>query len=27
MKVEASEAAIAHFSFILNQREDFTVIT
>ena len=26
MKVEASEAAIAHFSFILNQREDFTVI-
>ena len=27
MKVEASEAAVAHFSFILNQREDFTVIT
>ena len=27
MKVEASEAAIAHFSFILNQREDFTVIS
>jgi len=26
MKVEASEAAVAHFSFILNQREDFTVI-
>jgi hypothetical protein len=27
MKVEAGEAAVAHFSFILNQREDFTVIT
>jgi hypothetical protein len=26
MKVEASEVAVAHFSFILNQREDFTVI-
>ena len=26
MKVEAGEAAVAHFSFILNQREDFTVI-
>jgi len=27
MKVEAGEAAVAHFSFILNQREDFTVIS
>jgi len=26
MKVEAGEAAVAHFSFILNQREEFTVI-
>lgn len=26
MKVEAGEGAIAHFSFILNQREEFTVI-
>lgn len=27
MKVDVGDAAVAHFSFILNQREDFTVIT